>query len=301
MQLPFYHSPYFLLGMANFFWSLNFIIGKLVGTAMPPATVSFFRWGVPLLIFLSFCWRDIKANQVLYRRHWLLLTVLGTSGYCINSVTVYYAVLHTSVINTSFINAFNPVLIALAGFFCYHYPLTKRQMMGFLVAFAGVVWIVFKGDPSAIFALRINSGDMAMLLNVSIWTVHTLLYKKYGSLFPKESFFAVMILAGVAVTTPLMIIENLQDGTAWMAQFGWQHVWGLLALSVFPSVLAYRFWNEALSRVSTSKAAISQYLIPVYTVLISLVFLGEQIQNYQMLGGALIFIGVLLAVLQQKN
>ena len=63
--------------MANFFWSLNFIIGKLVGTVMPPATVSFFRWGVPLLFFLSFCWRDIKANLALYRRHWLLLTVLG--------------------------------------------------------------------------------------------------------------------------------------------------------------------------------------------------------------------------------
>lgn len=301
MKLPFYHSPYFLLCLANLFWSLNFIIGKLVGTAVPPVTISFFRWGVPLAFYLVFCWRDILANQAVYRRHWRLLAVLGLTGYCLNSITVYYAVLSTSVINTSFINAFNPVLIALAGWGVYRYPLTVRQVLGFLLSFVGVVWIVFKGDIGAVLGLRINTGDLIMLSNIGVWTVHTILYKRYSGLFSPQSLFAVMMLAGVAATVPLLVLENLHTGLGWTHQVALRHLVGLLALSLFPSVLAYRFWNQALNQISANKAAISQYLIPVYTVLISVAFLGDALQGFQLLGGALIFVGVLLVVMPSQG
>ena len=301
MNLPFYHSPYFLLCLANLFWSMNFIIGKLVGTAIPPVTISFFRWGIPLVFYLCFCWPDIRANWAVYKRHWLLLAVLGTTGYCLNSVTVYYAVLYTSVINTSFINAFNPVLIALAGLACYHYPLTGRQAFGFLLSFAGVVWIVFQGDLAAVLAMHINIGDAIMLSNVMIWTVHTILYKQYGKLFSMQSLFAMMMLAGVVATVPMMIAENMIVGVDWIRRVELRHVLGIFGLNIFPSVLAYRFWNQSLNQVSANKAAISQYLIPVYTVLISVLFLGESLKGFQLIGGLLIFIGVLLVSLQRKG
>ncbi len=301
MNLPFYYSPYFLLCVANLFWSLNFIIGKLVGTAVPPVTISFFRWGVPLLFYLFFCRRDILANRAVYLRHWRLLLIFGLTGYCLNSITVYYAVLYTSVINTSFINAFNPVLIALAGLAVYRYPLSVRQLLGFLLSFLGVVWIVFKGDIGAVLKLQINVGDLIMLSNICVWTVHTILYKRYSGLFSPRSLFAVMMLAGVVATVPLMVAENLHTGLGWVHQVALRHVLGLLALSIFPSVLAYRFWNQALNQISANKAAISQYLIPVYTVLISVLFLGDALQSFQMLGGLLIFVGVLLVVLQRQG
>ena len=301
MQLPFYHSPYFLLCMANLFWSLNFIIGKLVGTVIPPATISFFRWALPMALYAYFCRRAIKEDLAVYKQHWLLVTILGGTGYCLNSVTVYYAVLHTSVINTSFINAFNPVVIALAGFVCFRTPLSARQVFGFLLAFIGVIWIVFQGDPAAIMDVRVNSGDVVMLINVVIWTIHTIMYKRYAKILPAQSLFAMMMVAGVVVTVPMMFIENWQVGLDWVAQVSCEHILGLLALCVFPSVLAYRFWNEALSQVSTDKAAISQYTIPVYTVIISVLFFNEGLQGFQLVGGLLIFAGVLLAMLHKSN
>jgi drug/metabolite transporter (DMT)-like permease len=40
-------SPYILLALTSLFWSLNFIIGKIVSSLIPPTTVNFLRWLLP--------------------------------------------------------------------------------------------------------------------------------------------------------------------------------------------------------------------------------------------------------------
>ena len=292
--------PYVLLSFSSLFWSLNFIIGKMIAGVFPPITISFFRWGVPLLLYLCFVWKDLWRDRQVYLRNWKLILALGATGYCLNSITVYAAVLFTSTINTSFINAFNPVLIALAGFLLYRYPITGMQVAGFSLSLAGVIWIIFKGDPALILRLHMNIGDLFMVGSLFAWALHTVLYKQYAWQFPAQSLFIAMILGGIIVTIPLMIIENAVVGLGWVEKVGSQHILGILCLSIFPSVLAYRFWNYALDKVDANKVAIFQYLIPVYTVIISLVFLDEQLQGFQLAGGLLIFLGVML-VANKRN
>ena len=105
---------------------------------------------------------------------------------------------------------------------------------------------------------------------------------------------SLMMLGGVAVTFPLVILENIYIKDAWLAQVNIQHVAGIICLSIFPSVLAFQFWNQALDKIPANKVAIFQYLIPVYTVVISLLFLGESLQMFQLIGGTLILAGVIL-------
>lgn len=69
---------------------------------------------------------------------------------------------------------------------------------------------------------------------------------------------------------------------------------GILCLNIFLSVLAYRFWNSALRKVSVNKASIFLYLVPAYTSIISILFLKESLKMFQILGSLLIFAGVML-------
>lgn len=287
-------KPYILLAFANFFWSLNFIIGKLVVGVIPPITICFLRWGLPLIFYMVYAWRDIRLNYQLYQSHWKLILCLGLTGYSINSFAVYEAVIYTSTINTSFINAFNPVVIALTGFIMYRYAVSRRQALGFFLALIGVIWIIFKGDPIMILNLQINIGDLFMVGSVITWSIHTILYKRYAHHFPSKSLFTVMMLAGVVLTIPLVLAENIVLGSDWISQLHIEHVIGIICLNIFPSVLAYRFWNKALEKISANKVAVSQYLIPVFTVIISLLILGESLEKYQVTGGTLIFVGLLL-------
>lgn len=272
---------------------MNAIIGKLVVDVVPPITICFLRWGLPLLLYLLYDRQDIKRNWPVYRKNWLLLLVLGLTGYSLNSLTVYEAVIYTSAINTAFINAFNPVVTALTGFLLYRYPVNGKQALGFFLAFVGVIWIIFNGDPLLILGLKINIGDLFMVGSVLTWSVHTILYKKHAASLPVNSLFTMMMLVGVVFTIPLVVAENIALGTSWAAQVKAEHIIGIICLSVFPSVLAYSFWNKALERISANKVAVSQYLIPIFTVIISLLFLDESLELYQVTGGAMIFLGLL--------
>lgn len=287
-------SPYVLLSLTSLFWSLNFIIGKLVVGVIPPITINFLRWGIPLVFYLLYSWKDIKENWKVYTNHWKLIIVLGLTGYCLNSIAVYEAVIYTSTINTSFINAFNPVLIALTGFILYRYSLSLGQVGGFILSLLGVIWIVFQGNPRLIRDLAINLGDLFMVGSIVFWSIHTVLYKRFAGSLPGKSLATMMMLGGVITTIPLMIIENGMLGLSWLSQIRLQHIIGIICLNIFPSVLAYRFWNQALHEVSVNKVAIFQYLIPVYTVIISMLFLQENLHFFQVTGGILIFIGVIL-------
>lgn len=294
-------SPYFLLSLSCFFWSLNFIIAKLIVDVVPPLTISLFRWGLPLLFYLGYSWRHIRIDMPIYKRHWALLLLLGATGYSLNGIAVYEAVFYTSTINTSFINAFNPVLIAITGFALFRYPTSGGQVLGFLVSLIGVAWIIFRGDIASIIQLDVNVGDVIMVGSITFWAIHTILYKRYATQFPANSLFTMMMLGGTLVTLPLAIAENVLFGFEWLGRATLQHFAGMICLSVFPSVLAYRFWNQSLRLVDANKVAAFQYLIPVYTVLISVLFLGESLRPFQMIGGGLIFIGVLLVTCRKTE
>ena len=287
-------SPYILLALTSFFWSLNFIIGKILSDLSPAATINFFRWLLPFLILLPFSWKEIRANQTLFISRWPLILFLGATGYAMNSIALYEAVRFTTTINAAFINAFNPVLIAVAGYVLYEERITRVQLLGFALSLTGVLCIVFKGSLGQVFSLRINLGDLLMLGSIGTFSIHTVLYKKKAPGFPERSVFTLMMLGGLVATLPLAFLENRGTHGSWINQVRTVHIVGMLCLNIFPSLLAYQFWNSALKKVSANQVAIFLSLIPIYTTVISILFLDESLRRYQILGGFLILAGVLL-------
>lgn len=287
-------SPYILLALASLFWSFNFIIGKIVSAVIPPITTSFLRWFLPFVFFLPMSWKQIRVNKSLFAAKWPLILLLGTTGYCLNSISVYQAVRFTTTINTSFINAFNPVLIAFVGYILYHERVTRVQFLGFVLSLAGVLCIIFQGNLGLIIRLKINPGDLFMVGSIIFWSIHTVLYKNKASGLPERPMFTLMMLGGLLITLPMALLENRAYHWSWVGRIKSVHVLGILSLNIFPSVLAYQFWNSALKKISANRVGIFLYLIPLYTTAISILLFGESLRLYHVLGGLLIFVGVLL-------
>lgn len=292
--MPLLSSPYLLLSLTSLFWSLNLIIGKVLGGTVPPATLSFFRWLPALFFFAMLYRRNLKNGWQLLREHPLLILVLGLTGYSLNSITVYLAVTYSTAINISFINAFNPVVIAITGYLMYRYPVTGRQALGFFISLLGVCVIIFRGDLTRLLALRVNIGDLFMLLSISLWSIHTIVYKSRSHRYDRRTIFLLMVAAGVTCSLPCALLEGYLGDWAWVRMIRWHHVAAILALTIFPSVLAVLFWNYALTKISANQVAIFQYLIPVYTAVISIIFLDERLHLFHVGGGILILAGVLL-------
>jgi len=71
-------------------------------------------------------------------------------------------------------------------------------------------------------------------------------------------------------------------------------VGGMLYLGIFPSILAYIFWNKAVGAVGANTAGVFNYLIPVFGILLAFIFFNERLQPYHVPGILLISFGIFL-------
>jgi len=78
-------------------------------------------------------------------------------------------------------------------------------------------------------------------------------------------------------------------------QFGMPVVAGLAYFAVFPSVLAYLFWNRGVALIGPAAAGNFLYLIPVFGIALAAVFLGESLAVYHLVGAAMVFGGIYLS------
>ena len=69
----------------------------------------------------------------------------------------------------------------------------------------------------------------------------------------------------------------------------------LLYVGIFPSVIAYVCYSQAISRVGPMISGLFIHLMPVFGVILAAVFAGESIRLYHLLGIALIAVGLVLS------
>ena len=75
----------------------------------------------------------------------------------------------------------------------------------------------------------------------------------------------------------------------------------VLYVAIFPSVLAYMFWNKAVEIIGASKAGIFIHLMPVFGAIMAYMFLGERLRSYHIAGICLIFSGIYLTTIHKMR
>jgi drug/metabolite transporter (DMT)-like permease len=77
----------------------------------------------------------------------------------------------------------------------------------------------------------------------------------------------------------------------------WEQVgvnaWGSLGYAIlFAGIVGHTFWYAGIGRIGVTRALVYLYFIPVCAVLFNFSLMGEKIFIQQLLGGALILLGV---------
>ncbi|MGA4322604.1 DMT family transporter [Ectopseudomonas hydrolytica] len=291
---------FFGLLLANFCWSGNALVARAFAGEIAPFTLSFWRWCLALALLLPFVavplWRHRAAVA---KAGWRLLVLggLGIAGY--NSL-LYSAAQTTAAINISLVNTCLPLVTFIgAGLLLNEWP-ARRAWWGMLVAVVGLAVLISQGQWSRLASLSFNQGDLIMLLAVVDWALYSLLLRRWAAYLqpiPPLALLGVFILLGVPLILPFYLYELAQGVQLTL------NVANLSAIAytaVFASLLAYLAWNHGIRVVGAAKAALTNYLMPVFTALLGWVLLNESLQLYHWLGAAMIFGGLLLATRPSK-
>ena len=285
-------SPYFLLVLTSLFWAGNFVLGRAVKATIPPVGLAFWRWAIALVVLLPFSLPHLRSQWPLLRDNLRPLVVYGVLGVACFNTFVYIGLHSTTAINALLVNSIIPVLIVVLSRGLAYTPVTRPQAIGIVLSLAGVITIICRADISLLMSLHVNRGDLWVLLAVVCWAFYTFLLRRRPAGIHPLSFLSAIIIIGLCVLAPFYVWETSRGalvGTD-LVTFG-----SILYVALFPSVLAFIFWTQAVGEVGPNKAGLFLHLMPVFGAILSSVFLGETLHLFHLAGMGLIFSGIYLA------
>jgi drug/metabolite transporter (DMT)-like permease len=285
-------SPYLLLTLTAFFWSLNWVIGRAIVGEVSPFALTFARWVVAVTVMLPFAWPQIRAHRTSIRRNWKTIVWLGAWGTGLHNMFAYLGLHYTTATNGVILNSAIPVMIIVLGWAIYRDTITRVQALGVAISVAGILAIVSRGDLPALARLQLNKGDLIVLVGMVFWAAYTVFLRMKPDDLPGLAMLACCGMVGIAILFPLFVVEMLfLDG---IMSFTPATVLAMLYVGIFPSFVGYVFWNRGVAEVGSNIAGIFVHLMPVFGALLAWIFLGERIELFHIAGIALILAGITL-------
>jgi drug/metabolite transporter (DMT)-like permease len=129
------------------------------------------------------------------------------------------------------------------------------------------------------------------LLAVASYSLYSALLKRQPPLHPM-SFIALTTGWGAILLLPFYAAEI---AAAYTLPFEQPAMLIIAYVIVFPSLLAHFFFFRGAELIGPNRAAPFMYVIPVFATLMAIVFLGERLYPFHLVGFALVIGGVIVA------
>jgi drug/metabolite transporter (DMT)-like permease len=284
--------PYALLALANLFWAGNWVIGRALREAFPPIALNFGRWLVAALVLAPFAYSLLKGKGALLRRHFRLLLVMALTGGALFQSLIYLGLQSTTAVNAVLLNSSAPLFMVLCSWVLERESASGRQIFGMFVSWAGIFVILARGELGNLLQLKLHAGDAWILLAMPVWGTYSVLLKR----LPPELRGTTLLVALVLFTLPMLVgpaALELRLKPPGPVSAG--IVAGVLYMGLFASVAAFLCWNRAVAAVGANVAGFSIPLLPAFGTVLAMVFLGETLQAFHLVGIATIIVGVILS------
>ena len=284
-------SPHLLLTLAMLCWAGNWVVGRAIHEQIPPFTLNFWRWSASLLLILPVSWLSLRAQWPLLLRHWQWVLPMGAIASAIFQSMVYLGLQSTTALNGALLIALVPVVVVIIAAAILGDRISTRQGAGILVSLAGAVVLIVRGELSVLRTLGINAGDLWILAAVPIWSLYTVLLKRWPAGLHRMSFLGAMALIGVILQFPLFAWERASGRHMLVTPESFA---AIAYTALFASFLAFVFYNKAMERTTPAVAGLFHHLLPAFAAMLGMVFLGERMGWHHALGVAFIVLGLYL-------
>jgi drug/metabolite transporter (DMT)-like permease len=274
-------------------WGSTFLVTKESVRELPPFTLGASRFVIATAVLGAI--GGIRSGRAMLRRPMPLgqLLLLTTTGVALFIMALNYAMLWGSVTQAAIIYALTPAAVAIAAVIALKEKLSRRRIIGIALSIAGVLIVVATGGKSAA-APHPLLAAIAMLVVVAGWAVYTVVAKQVTN--PDQIAVMTWVMgAGALILLPFALVELARGGWPSVSTNGWL---GIIFLGVVASGLAYLVYNWALRHLEASVVGVLSNLDPIVGVLSAVIFLGEVLGPWQIVGGVAALGGMTMATLQ---
>jgi len=276
-----------MLLTAILLWSLNLTVTRYILTnGFQPLAYATVRYGLAAIVFAVFTVVAERALRVARRD--LPLIVGAAVAIWVNQLAFVYALKTTTASVVALVLGSTPIFAALLGLIFQTERLSLRFWLGSLISFLGVALVAAGSGGELSGGL---GGILLAIATAATWTVYSMaIVPLMGRYSPARISALVLSLGWVGIVLTGLGQTREQD-----YGLGWE-VWPLLVFSTLgPLVLTNFLWYGALHRIGPSRATLATNLQPFASALFAVVLLSETMTAIQVVGGACIAAGIVVA------
>ena len=275
--------------LAVIFWSGAFIAGKYSIKEFPPFTLTFLRFSTAFILIFFLMIRFEKNWKIKLKDtpNFIFLGIIGMFAY---HVLFFIAIKYTTVINSSLIGAaLYPLTTTLLAVIFLKDSVSLKKAGFIFISFIGAFLIITEGNMKLIFRSGINIGDLCMTIAVLCWAVYTIASKKISLKFPPLVITTYSFLFCSLFLLPFVLMEKPWVFLNKTSIIGWSSI---LYMAIFPSVIGFLIQQISIKKIGPRRTSMFMFLIPVFSILLSVLILKEVFHPIKIFSSILIIIGV---------
>ena len=270
-------------------WGANMSVVKHALGEFDPIAFNALRLAVSALILYAIA-RFVDGRVLIERSDWGRLLLLGIVGNTLYQGIFIVALDRTKAGNAAMLLAAITVFTALLSRLRGHERLSPLGWVGITVSISGVYLIIRESSGIAMSQSTLV-GDLLMVVTALCWAIYTVASQRLMQTYPPITFTSVTFGLGtifyVAFALPSAFRQNWLD-VSWIGYLE------LVYSGAFGLSLAYALWFAAVKEIGGTRVSVYNSLTPFFGVLVAALFLGERFTILQLLGGGLIFLGIVL-------
>jgi drug/metabolite transporter (DMT)-like permease len=278
---------YVLLFIALFIWGFAYVVTKSGLSAVPPMLFALLRYTVASLILVPLALARGGLARLPRPVPWRTLVLMGFTGVGLYYVLFNLAIAFTTASQTALIQSAFPAIVGVMAVVWLQERLSRRRIVGIVLAIAGVVLIVARTETGASSSNPLLGNSLAVA-SVLSWGTYTILAKRMSTADP-IAVTAIISLIGTVMLVPAALIENANVSIASIPAEGWMPI---IYLGALASAASYLLYMRALRDIDASLVGTYVNLSPVIGVVSGVIVLGETITATAIVGGALVLFGV---------
>ena len=276
-------------------WGTAFISTRILLSDFQPIEIIFYRFSLGLLVLMIAYPRRLKGTA---KKEELMFAAAGLCGITLYFLLEKIALTFTAASNVGVIVSVTPFFTALLANWLLGNEKPKLNFfIGFITAITGIFLISYNG----VTVLEINPiGDILALSAAIVFAVYSILLRKIGQFgYNTIQTTRRIFCYGLVLLAPLLLLFQFEFGLERFARSA--NTFNILFLGLGASALCFVTWNLAVRILGAVKTSIYIYLVPVITVVTSVIVLGERITWMSALGTILTLAGLFISENKIKN
>jgi drug/metabolite transporter (DMT)-like permease len=220
-----------------------------------------------------------------------LIVVSAVTGMAAYQLLLNWGELRVPGGIASFIIVTNPIYASVIALVFLHERLSRRQVIGGIVALAGIAAIA-TGQGS----LRFERSALVVLAAAVAFGVY------HGAIKPLLSRYTGLEVTAYATWTGMvLLLPALPSLVHALPHASTEDLLAVIFLGVAPSAIGFVAWSYAVARLPVTVATGSLYLIPPIAILVGYLWLGDTPHLIELIGGGIAIGGVAFANLRRRT